>query len=182
MTREIPRLHLHNPDLAGCRWCYKDPVNRRLPANRPAAQRIRFYKPKREIHIIPLSYEPYLFLPKYKSELGLDANKVYLISIGRIVKRKGFDYLIRSLKLLNENIVLLIIGDGAGINKLIQLVYRLNLHNRVKFLGDVSEELKFQYLANSDLYILSSLHEGFGIVLQEAMQVGLPIVQACGNR
>ncbi len=35
---------------------------------------------------------------------------------------------------------------------------------------------KFQYLDNADVYVLSSLHEGFGIVLQEAMQVDLPIV------
>ncbi|WP_269849835.1 glycosyltransferase [Methanosarcina horonobensis] len=44
------------------------------------------------------------------------------------------------------------------------------------FLGFVSETKKFQYLQNSDVYVLSSLHEGFGIVLQEAMQVGLPII------
>jgi len=137
---------------------------------------IRFYRPDREIHIIPLSYEPYGFSRKSKTELNLDENKIHLISVGRIIKRKGFDYLIRSLKLLNENIVLLIIGDGTGLNKLIQIVRDLHLEHRVKFIGDVSEELKFQYLAASDMYILSSLHEGFGIVLQEAMQVGLPIV------
>lgn len=42
--------------------------------------------------------------------------------------------------------------------------------------GFVSENKKFQYLNSSDIYVLSSVHEGFGIVLQEAMQVGLPIV------
>jgi len=56
------------------------------------------------------------------------------------------------------------------------LSQKLGVSKRVHFLGFVSEEKKFQYLANSDLYVLSSLHEGFGIVLQEAMQVGLPIV------
>ena len=52
----------------------------------------------------------------------------------------------------------------------------LNIKERVHLLGQVSEEKKFQYLSNSDVYLLSSIHEGFGIVLQEAMQVGLPIV------
>ena len=144
---------------------------------------MRYYQPKRKIHVIPLSYEPYSFLPKSRSELGLDANRVYLISIGRIVKRKGFDYLIRSLALLDEHIVLLIIGDGSGKSKLKQIVARLNLQHRVNFMGDIPEETKFQYLAVSDLYVLSSLHEGFGIVLQEAMQVGLPIVSTnCGGQ
>ena len=50
------------------------------------------------------------------------------------------------------------------------------MEDRVILAGQVPEKVKFQYLENSDVYVLSSIHEGFGIVLQEAMQAGLPIV------
>ena len=56
------------------------------------------------------------------------------------------------------------------------LIKEEKLENRVILPGFVSEAQKFQYLNCSDIYVLSSVHEGFGIVLQEAMQVGLPIV------
>jgi glycosyltransferase involved in cell wall biosynthesis len=137
---------------------------------------VRYYQPKRQIDIIPLSYEPYHFMTRSRSEIGLKKEKIYLISVGRVIKRKGFDYLIKSLGFLDEDIELLIVGDGTEKHKLYQLSQLLGIDNRVHMLGEVSEEMKFQYLYVSDLYVLSSLHEGFGIVLQEAMQVGLPIV------
>ena len=103
-------------------------------------------------------------------------NKFYLISIGRMVERKGFKYLIKAMKNLPEKIELNLIGDGPLLGSLKKLAKNEGVKNRVHFRGFVSEEKKFQYLDNSDLYVLSSIHEGFGIVLQEAMQVGLPIV------
>ena len=47
---------------------------------------------------------------------------------------------------------------------------------RIRFTGWVSEETKFQLLSISDLYVSSSLHEGFGLIFLEAMACGLPIV------
>jgi len=92
------------------------------------------------------------------------------------VERKGFKYLIQAMKILPKEIELSLIGDGPLEENLKSLTKKLKVNSRVHFLGFVSEEKKFQYLASSDLYVLPSLHEGFGIVLQEAMQVGLPIV------
>jgi glycosyltransferase involved in cell wall biosynthesis len=137
---------------------------------------IKYYNPKKRIKIIPLPYEAFIFNPISRNQLDLKENMKYLISVGRLIKRKGFEYLISCLKLLDDNVALLIIGDGDEKAYLSDLAYKLHLKERVHFLGQISEEKKFQYLSNADIYVLSSLHEGFGIVLQEAMQVGLPLV------
>lgn len=137
----------------------------------------KYYKCHKEIEIIPLPYEVVNFKKISRKELGLKDDKKYLIGVGRLVKRKGFEYLIKSLKLLNEDVECLIIGDGPEKENLQQLAVNLGLKQRVNLLGYLSEEeKKFQYLAAADIFVLSSLHEGFGIVLQEAMQVGLPII------
>ncbi len=137
---------------------------------------IAFYRPRRHIEVIPLAYEPFRFRPVSRQALHLHEDKKYLVSVGRLVKRKGFEYLIQSLCHMGNDVEALIIGDGREKDRLIELAAGLNVQSRVHFVGQVSEEKKFQYLANADIYVLSSLHEGFGIVLQEAMQVGLPII------
>jgi len=138
---------------------------------------IKFYFQKKHINIIPLPYESFKFKKVSRKQLGLKKDVFYLIGIGRLVKRKGFDFLINSLaKLNNKKVHVLIIGEGPERDNLNQLATNLNIKDQVHLLGNVPEEKKFQYISNSDTYILSSVHEGFGIVLQEAMQVGLPII------
>lgn len=134
------------------------------------------YKPNKDISVIPLPYEKFKFKKISREKLGLNKDLIYTISTGRLVKRKGFDFLIKGISKLDKNIHALIIGEGPEKENLINLAKKLDVFERIHFLGFVSEERKFQYLANSDVYVLSSVHEGFGIVLQEAMQVGLPIV------
>ena len=71
------------------------------------------------------------------------------------------------------------IGEGPEKENLSMLVEKAGIKDRVKFLGYVSDEEKYRYLKISDLFILTSIHEGFGIVFMEAMYCGLPIV--CTN-
>jgi len=136
-----------------------------------------YYKCDKDIKIIPLAYEPFVFNPTTRAALGLKDDLFYSVSVGRLVARKGFDFLISSLaKVKDDRIHALIIGQGPLNDNLTALASSLGVLNRVHFLGVQSEEKKFQYLSVSDLFVLSSMHEGFGIVLQEAMQVGLPII------
>ncbi len=136
----------------------------------------KYYKFKNEIKITPLPYEKFEFKKISRKELNLEDDKIYLISVGRMVKRKGYEYLIQSLAGLPKNINAIILGEGPEKENLLKLAQKLKVENRLILPGFVSEEEKFQYLDNADVYVLNSLHEGFGIVLQEAMQVGLPIV------
>jgi len=137
----------------------------------------RYYHIQKRINVIAIPYKPFKLKKASRQNLGLKKDIFYTISTGRLVKRKGFDFLIRSLaKLDNHKVHALIIGDGPEKINLQKLAKKLNISERIHFLGFVSEEKKFQYLSNADVYILSSVHEGFGIVLQEAMQVGLPII------
>jgi len=132
--------------------------------------------PNVDIETIPLPYESVSFDKLGVDELGLDENKTYIVSIGRLVKRKGYKYLIESIATLPTEIELLLIGDGPEEERLRRLADDLGVLSRIEFLGHVSEKNKFNYLDKSSVFVMSSLHEGFGIVLQEAMQVGLPIV------
>ena len=137
----------------------------------------QYYKTDIKIQVLPIAYEPIKFKKISRKKLGLKDNLFYVIGVGRLVKRKGFDFFIKSIaEIENDKVHGLIIGDGPEKENLLNLAKEFGVQNRIHLLGRVTEEKKFQYLDNSDLYFLSSVHEGFGIVLQEAMQVGLPII------
>ncbi|MFC1480617.1 glycosyltransferase [Candidatus Omnitrophota bacterium] len=138
-----------------------------------------FYRPAKDITIIPLGLAEPRFTPKDREALSLKRDKLYLISVGRLIKRKGYDFLITAFASLIRgglDAELILIGDGPERSALEGLARELDVPDGVKFLGAVSDEEKFQYLSAADIYVLSSLHEGFGIVLLEAMSCGLPVV------
>lgn len=137
------------------------------------------YRPTKNISIIPLGMPLPSPEPAERGALGLRNNALYLISVGRLVKRKGYNFLIEALGILKKSGLdaeLILVGEGPEHDALASLAKNLGLSGSVKFTGAVSSEKKFRYLSASDLYVLSSLHEGFGIVLLEAMLCGLPIV------
>ncbi len=141
-----------------------------------------------KMRIVPLPFEPPVEpvtqgRAELRRELGLDRSATYLVSVGRLVRRKAYDRLIRALELLPAEVALLLVGDGPLRDELAVLARQRGLTDRVRMTGYVSERDKYRCLAAADLFVLSSHHEGFGIVLQEAMYVGLPIVAtSCGGQ
>lgn len=140
---------------------------------------IRYYNYSGQIETIPLGFIQPQFRKVTRKNLGLPEDQVILISVGRLVRRKGYEYAIRAVSVLvrqGRQVKYLIIGDGPEEMALRDLVRELDIDENVIFMGYLSEEAKFQYLTQSDIFLLSSLHEGFGICLLEAMYCGLPIV------
>ncbi|MGH7273332.1 MAG: glycosyltransferase family 4 protein [Nitrospiria bacterium] len=135
-----------------------------------------YYNVRKEIRVINYGFVP-VELPQRKGLYLQDEDGIYyLIAVGRLIERKGFEYLIESLKLLPARIRLVIIGDGPLESQLKDVVRRNDLTERVILAGYRSRDEVYGYLRDADCFVLSSLHEGLGIVVQEAMFAGLPIV------
>lgn len=141
---------------------------------------VKYFSPRKEIGIIPLAFHPPSLTETARNELGLKDGDFLLITIGRIIKRKAIDTMVSALgKIPDDRVKLLIAGDGPEKEHIASLARRLNIEKRVIFLGYVSDENKYRFISVSDLFISTSLHEGFGIVFMEAMYCGLPII--CTN-
>jgi len=138
---------------------------------------------RRDVMVITPGIESWELFDKYEArrKLGLGNEKIVL-SVGRLVSRKGFDLLLNvagRLKTDGEKFKLVIIGDGPQKEVLINLGDILGLD--IFWAGKVGdEELKLWYSAG-DLFVLAGREEGddvegFGMVFLEASQSGLSIL------
>ncbi|MEA3387152.1 MAG: glycosyltransferase, partial [Patescibacteria group bacterium] len=105
-------------------------------------------------------------------------NKKIILGLGRLVSYKGFSYLVESAKYLGDDFMILIGGTGPEEAKLLKSIIANNLQEKVKLLGHLSEQDKYDYLQASFLLCLPSVTkaEAFGVVLVEAMAFSKPIV------
>jgi rhamnosyl/mannosyltransferase len=101
-----------------------------------------------------------------------------VFSLGRLIYYKGFSHLVKAGKFLDENIEVIIAGDGNDRQELSRLIEKDNLHNRVKLIGKVTEEKKQELLSQCNVFCLPSINkaEAFGVVLLEAMSFSKPLV------
>lgn len=130
------------------------------------------YNPHRISEIINRSYENLT-----EEEQQLFTDKVTLINVGRMTYAKGHWHLIRILAELKKEIPtiqLIILGQGEMEQSLKTLAERLNVQDSIKFLGFQPNPYKF--IRNSDLFVMSSLYEGFPNVLIESLACETPIV------
>ncbi len=106
--------------------------------------------------------------------------KVRGLSIGRLIPRKGFQFLIRALPQVLEkvahNFEIEIVGDGPYQQELVNLAENLGVVSHIQFSGSVPYSELPQKYRDADLFILPSLAEGMPLVVLEAMGTGLPII------
>jgi glycosyltransferase involved in cell wall biosynthesis len=105
----------------------------------------------------------------------------HLLSVGAVVPRKGFDILVHALAALADiNWRLTIVGDltrdSNEAAKLEELISKHGLTDRIDTIGTVSPSLLAILFGKSDLFVLASRFEGYGMAYAEALSHGLPVV------
>ncbi len=111
-------------------------------------------------------------IPSFKFE-----NKYkYIINIGRLCNQKNQMELIKCFNQISKkiNTKLILIGSGNYKNKLKKAVNKFDLNNKVIFISH-TENINY-FLKNSDVFVLTSKWEGFGLVLVEALNANIPII------
>ena len=136
--------------------------------------------------IIPngINTEEYENLPSegfFKSRFNIDDNLFKILFLGRITWKKGLDILISSIKIIKENIpnvVLLVVGpDNEGYKiKLLKIIKELNLSKQIKFIGLVDREDVKKSFVDSDIFVLPSYSENFGLTIVESMACSFPVI------
>lgn len=99
-----------------------------------------------------------------------------IIACGRLAEQKGFSYLIKAFSQVSEGTKanLLIIGEGVMRSQLEAQIVSLGLSDSIRLIG--FQVNPYKYMAVGDVFVLSSLWEGFGNVIVEAMACGIPVV------
>jgi glycosyltransferase involved in cell wall biosynthesis len=109
-----------------------------------------------------------------KRKLGIVDNEFTIGFVGRLVKLKGCEYLIRALPYLNFPYKVIIAGDGPERKKLEDLVKKIGVSDKVIFLGYV-ENIIFVY-SLLDVLILPSLREASPMIIYESEAINVPII------
>ncbi len=120
----------------------------------------------------------------YYTESFLHNNSIFrFVSIGSLIKRKGFNILIEAFKELDDlPIQLTIVGDGPEKKNLQQLIDKYELHEKVELVGTKCRDEIRNIFRNSKCFVLPSYNETFGVVYIEALASGLPVIAtSCGG-
>lgn len=129
------------------------------------------------------------FTPQDSSQLRRDLkldNKRVIVSVGRLVHRKGQDRLIQSMPEILKSVPnahILMVGQGPYLSHLKKLVRNLNLIDHVSFIGRIQYAQLPKYISVGDIFAMPSRSrffglevEGLGIVYLEASACGLPVI------
>jgi glycosyltransferase involved in cell wall biosynthesis len=127
--------------------------------------------PKKHIHSIPLGVDADRFSPSHD-----EAQPNRLLHVASLLTVKDQPTLLRAVARLDRHVVLDVIGVGPEEGRLRSLAAELGIADRVNFLREVPHPQLPEYYRRASLHVLSSRHEGFGMVTLEAAACGVPTV------
>jgi len=146
------------------------------------------YNIKRSINVIPTGIDTSKFelndsikknINKLKKEYKIKSNDFIIGAVGRIAIEKSFDkliYTMNKLIRLNNDIKLIIVGDGPELENLKLLIKKLHIENNIIFTGKVSYELMPAYYNLFDIMTSFSTTETQGLTIIEALAASTPVV------
>jgi glycosyltransferase involved in cell wall biosynthesis len=112
--------------------------------------------------------------------LNIPRDKVVFFTVRNLVQRMGLDNLISAINeliKLSTDVYLVIGGEGALERELVDLTKKLDIEDRIHFVGFIPDDRLPLYYQMADLFVLPTRAlEGFGLVTLEAMACGLPVV------
>ncbi|SNX52921.1 glycosyltransferase [Thermoanaerobacterium sp. RBIITD] len=115
----------------------------------------------------------------------IDDNFFSFLTICNLVPIKNVDILIKAFYKAfkdNKNVMLKIGGIGSEYEKLKKIVIENNIEDKVKFLGILTREKVKEEMQKSNVFVLASKYETFGVVLIEALATGTPVIATkCGG-
>jgi colanic acid/amylovoran biosynthesis glycosyltransferase len=142
----------------------------------------------RKVSILPSSVRLERF--EFRERKQRDSRPVRILTVGRLVEKKGHEFAIRSLARVvpdYRNIEYLIAGEGPLRGRLERLVAELGLQGQVRFLGAASQDRIQELYYDSDIFLLPSVttrkqdHEGQALTVQEAQASGMPVITTLHN-
>lgn len=144
---------------------------------------LKLIEEKSKVVVIYNGFSPELFYPieklKARGRINLSEKGKICVSVGNLVRVKGYDYLIKAFGKLEknyDNISLFIVGSGSCHSNLNRIIKNLGLEEKVHLVGAKPHNEIVNWINSADLFVISSLCEGAPVVLLESLACGVPVV------
>ena len=106
----------------------------------------------------------------------MDADEIKMVGVGKLLKSKGFDRVVRIVKRLKEEgypIHFYVLGEGPERSNLEEYIHQNGLEHNVTLLG--YQLNPYKYIARCDLFVCASFAEGFSTAATESLIIGIPV-------
>jgi glycogen synthase len=146
--------------------------------------RWKYNVPDEKIWVIPNGIDPARYnVPRpdrnsVRSRYGVAPSEYLVLFVGRLTHQKGCEYLIRAMPSVAKfhNAKLVVVGDGYMRGELEYIASTTGESWRMRFAGFLSDLDSVELMLSSDVMVIPSVYEPFGVVALEGMAAGLPVV------
>jgi glycosyltransferase involved in cell wall biosynthesis len=138
----------------------------------------KYLKNRKDIYTVPFGVDVEIFKPS-NSRDKKDGDRIVIGVTKQLERKYGINYLLQAFARCCQtrtNLELWIVGEGSEETRLRSLCQRLNIQDRVRFLGFIPHEEIPQHIKQIDIAVIPSILESFGVAAVEASACGIPVV------